>query len=131
MHQEATEAHIVALSRRSAQSFSGSGLRPSFVFGVEPPASSRRVWGCACHRACAECTCWHNCLGLRWNLRGEALEFGGLVSSSNQMTSDAAGGIEPISVTTSHPLIWTSVLRPEGWPGAGGREILDSMSGAT
>ena len=69
--------------------------------------------------------------GLRWNLRGEALEFGGLVSSSNQMTSDAAGGIEPISVTTSHPLIWTSVLRPEGWPGAGGREILDSMSGAT
>ena len=55
--------------------------------------------------------------GLRWNLRGEPLEFGGLVSSSNQMMSDPhTGAIAPISVTTTQPLIWTTVLRPDGWP---------------
>ena len=55
--------------------------------------------------------------GLRWNLRGEPLRFGGLVSSSNQILSDpATGALEPISVTTTDPLVWTTVLRPDGWP---------------
>ena len=57
--------------------------------------------------------------GLRWNLRGERLQFGDLVSSSNQMLSEESGGIMPISVTTTHPLVWTTVLRPDGWPHAG------------
>ena len=57
--------------------------------------------------------------GLRWNLRGERLQFGDLVSSSNQMLSEESGGIMPISVSTTHPLVWTTVLRPDGWPHAG------------
>ena len=61
--------------------------------------------------------------GLRWDLDGERLEFGGLVSTSNQMLSDpATGALEPISVTTTHPLVWTTVLRPDGWP-SGTREL--------
>ena len=56
--------------------------------------------------------------GLRWNLRGSALEFGGMVSSSNQLTVDErSGALEPVSITCTHPLVWTTVLRPEGWPG--------------
>ena len=55
--------------------------------------------------------------GLRWNLRGEPLEFGGLVSSSNQLMCDeATGALEPVTVTCTQPLIWTTVLRPDGWP---------------
>jgi thiamine pyrophosphokinase len=56
--------------------------------------------------------------GLRWNLRGSALEFGGMVSSSNQlMVDERSGALEPVSITCTQPLVWTTVLRPEGWPG--------------
>jgi len=54
--------------------------------------------------------------GLRWNLRGESMQFGGLVSSSNDMVPHAEDGRLEVRVTTSHPLVWTSVLRPDGWP---------------
>ena len=40
--------------------------------------------------------------GLQWNLQGQRLAFGGLVSSSNHMTQPT------ITVTTSHPLIFTA-----------------------
>ncbi len=53
--------------------------------------------------------------GLRWDLKGQPLRFGGLVSSSNQLQLDADGRAE-VTVTTSHPIVWTTVLRPEGWP---------------
>jgi thiamine pyrophosphokinase len=56
--------------------------------------------------------------GLRWNLRGGPLRFGGLVSSSNQLTADADGQFAEVTITTTHPVIWTTVLRPEGWPRA-------------
>ena len=48
--------------------------------------------------------------GLRWNLEGQPLRFGALVSSSNQMLDGC------VTVTTTHPVIWTTVLRPDGWP---------------
>ena len=69
-HAAATDTHVVAaLSRHSAHSLSGAALRPSFVLDEEPAPASRRVWACTCHRSCAACICWRNCLGLRWNLR--------------------------------------------------------------
>lgn len=54
--------------------------------------------------------------GLRWNLRGGPLEFGGLISSSNQMLAQPETGAMEVRVTTTHPLVWTTVLRPDGWP---------------
>ena len=54
--------------------------------------------------------------GLRWNLRGEPLEFGGLVSSSNQLLADPETGLAEVHVSTTHPVVWTTVLRPDGWP---------------
>ena len=54
--------------------------------------------------------------GLRWNLTGEALRFGGLVSSSNHMEAHPESGRLEVEVETTHALIWTTVLRPEGWP---------------
>ena len=55
--------------------------------------------------------------GLRWNLHGERLGFGGLVSSSNMLTEGATeGSLHEVTVTTSDPLVWTTMLRPEGWP---------------
>ena len=49
--------------------------------------------------------------GLKWNLDGQVLEFGGLVSSSNEILVDEAGHGE-VLVETSHPLLWTVVLQP-------------------
>lgn len=40
--------------------------------------------------------------GLQWNLLNQSLEFGGLVSTSNQVVD----GVHA-SIRTSHPLIWT------------------------
>ena len=54
--------------------------------------------------------------GLRWNLQGETLRFGRLVSTSNQMQPDPETGEIEVRVTTTHPLVWTTVLRPDGWP---------------
>lgn len=57
--------------------------------------------------------------GLRWNLRGSPLQFGGVVSSSNDMVPHAVDGRLEVRVTTTHPLVWTTVLRPDGWPRSG------------
>lgn len=42
--------------------------------------------------------------GLKWNLDGTELAFGGVVSSSNEVVADE------VSVRTSGPLVWTTVL---------------------
>ncbi|KAG2378653.1 hypothetical protein C9374_008292 [Naegleria lovaniensis] len=42
--------------------------------------------------------------GLKWNLKGESLEFGGLVSTSNRMLTDC------VTVQNSHPLLWITSL---------------------
>nr|CAG4716714.1 unnamed protein product [Naegleria fowleri] len=42
--------------------------------------------------------------GLQWNLKGERLEFGGLVSTSNRMLQDC------VTVQNSHPLLWITSL---------------------
>ena len=48
---------------------------------------------------CSSCTT----SGLRWNLSDQAMRFGGLVSTSNQLLA----GRTPVHVTTSSPLLWT------------------------
>ena len=89
--------------------------------------------------------------GLRWNLDGQVsvagppssvarppaglpafqspaptvaqpLEFGALVSSSNEIVTDR---LRPMQVTieTSHPVVWTTVLRPDGWARAADRNL--------
>lgn len=45
--------------------------------------------------------------GLKWNLDGLEMKFGGLISSSNHV-DDAH---EVVHVETSHPLIWTTELK--------------------
>ena len=30
---------------------------------------------------------------------------------------ETTGELEPVSVTTTQPVVWTTVLRPDGWPG--------------
>ena len=53
--------------------------------------------------------------GLRWNLDGQGLAFGGLVSSSNRVVDPA------VRIETSGPLLWMTELREvEG----GGRSLL-------
>ena len=41
--------------------------------------------------------------GLRWNLNEGKLEFGGMVSSSNEIDSESG----TVSIVTSHPFVWT------------------------
>ena len=55
--------------------------------------------------------------GLVWDLEGQPLEFGGLVSSSNSMRVADDGSIEDVFVETSHPLVWTTAISPERWDG--------------
>jgi len=43
--------------------------------------------------------------GLKWNLKRQALQFGGLVSSSNEMVENRA------TIEVSHPLLWTCDFR--------------------
>lgn len=45
--------------------------------------------------------------GFKWNLEGDSLEFGGLVSTSNRVMEST------VTVRTSHPLVFTA----EVWPG--------------
>lgn len=45
--------------------------------------------------------------GLQWNLRGQEMRFGGLISSSNHVADDHT----VVHVENSHPLIWTTELR--------------------
>lgn len=43
--------------------------------------------------------------GLKWNLNGDTSEFGGMVSSSNQVESG-----KKVTIQTSAPLIWTTEI---------------------
>jgi len=43
--------------------------------------------------------------GLKWNLDGGALEFGGLVSSSNEVVADE------VEVQTTSALVWTAIVK--------------------
>jgi len=43
--------------------------------------------------------------GLRWNLKGDDLAFGGLISSSNEVVNS------PVRVETSDPILWTCDFR--------------------
>jgi thiamine pyrophosphokinase len=43
--------------------------------------------------------------GLRWDLHGEPLAFGGMVSTSNEIVGPT------VTVQTDGPLVWTTVLR--------------------
>ena len=45
--------------------------------------------------------------GLRWNLSNQRMEWGVLVSTSNEIDA-ACGGV--VSVSTSHDLLWTCSL---------------------
>ncbi|TYZ60286.1 hypothetical protein PybrP1_009033 [[Pythium] brassicae (nom. inval.)] len=45
--------------------------------------------------------------GLQWDLRGQEMRFGGLISSSNHV----ADGHAVVHVENSHPLVWTTELR--------------------
>jgi len=74
---------------------------------LEGPTCGLLPIGGACERVSTK--------GLRWNLVDQPLGFGGMVSSSNEMVVEADGVMQVI-VETSHPLVWTTVLRPDGWP---------------
>jgi thiamine pyrophosphokinase len=57
--------------------------------------------------------------GLKWDLQGDSLEFGKLISSSNEIlgldvTSDGDDDTAyvTVSVETSHPVLWTCQLSP-------------------
>ena len=44
--------------------------------------------------------------GLKWNLTGQSMKFGGMVSSSNCI----ADGVSKVRVCASHDLLWTVKL---------------------
>lgn len=46
--------------------------------------------------------------GLKWNLNGESLEFGKLVSSSNHVVDD-------VHIVTDAPLLWTAEFHVQEW----------------
>jgi thiamine pyrophosphokinase len=110
LHRYTKFARLILMGERMTASLLMPGrhvLRPNAL--IEGPTCGLLPIGAGCDAV------WTS--GLRWNLRGEPLRFGGTISSSNQMLGDAAtGGIAPVTVTTTHPLVWTTVLRPEGWP---------------
>jgi len=47
--------------------------------------------------------------GLRWDLQGQEMAFGGLVSTSNEV--QAGDGV--VEIEASDPLVWTATIRPE------------------
>lgn len=47
--------------------------------------------------------------GLRWDLNGQALALGGLVSTSNEVLEDA----KVVEVEATDPLVWTTTVRPQ------------------
>jgi len=55
-----------------------------------------------------------NTRGLRWDLRGNELQFGGLVSSSNEITRDQSRqpvGQATVHITGCHPLLFVVDFR--------------------
>jgi thiamine pyrophosphokinase len=55
---------------------------------------------------------WVYTTGLQWNLNGESMEFGGLVSTSNLIlpSPTGCGPIAEVTVRSSHPLLWTTEI---------------------
>lgn len=52
--------------------------------------------------------------GLKWDLRGEEMLFGGLVSTSNEVVGEEGeGGREGVWVETSDPVMWTMEVKEE------------------
>lgn len=57
--------------------------------------------------------------GLRWDLAGQGMAFGGLVSTSNEAVGVGGkdgDGVVVVEVETSDPLVWTTTVRPEWRP---------------
>lgn len=60
--------------------------------------------------------------GLRWDLQGQGMAFGGLVSTSNEVVGvgdgdgDGEGVGLVVEVETSDPLVWTTTVRAEWRP---------------
>jgi thiamine pyrophosphokinase len=109
LHRYRNFGRLLLMGERMTACLLGPGrhvLRPSPL--IEGPTCGLLPVGGPCEAV------WTS--GLKWNLRGEPLRFGGLVSSSNAMVPCAQTGRLEVTVTTTHPLIWSTVLRPEGWP---------------
>jgi thiamine pyrophosphokinase len=55
--------------------------------------------------------------GLRWNLEKQALEMGGLISTSNEFASpspSASSREVVVTVENSDPLLWTTAIK-DAW----------------
>lgn len=57
--------------------------------------------------------------GLQWNLKGQGMEFGVLVSSSNCVVEDV------VRVVTDAPLVWTAEFKAASWMDAIAAPILE------
>ena len=54
--------------------------------------------------------------GLRWDLAGQGMAFGGLVSTSNEVVGVNDGEGVVVEIETSDSLVWTTTVRPEWRP---------------
>ena len=45
--------------------------------------------------------------GLKWNLKGDEIKFGGLISTSNEITGKS------VTIKTTHPVLWTTSFAAE------------------
>lgn len=96
--------------RTTAKLLQGNGVLNtiSIHIGEEGPTCGLLPVGSKCD--------WIYTTGLQWNLQGESMEFGGLVSTSNLILppTPADNQSEPaatVTVRSSHPLLWTTELR--------------------
>ncbi len=51
--------------------------------------------------------------GLKWNLKKDAMAFGGLVSTSNEMLVEGEGNEGSLRIDTSDPIVWTTAIKEE------------------